>query len=199
MVSSPAKAELRIKNAEKGVIAIYSKWGNRESDLEIRDWQENAYSLKNGRIELDTENKECRYYTWKAVIRRNPADKESPVIHSFCLEYIQNVPPACPVNIEARAENSRIFVQWNNNLEKDILGYIVYWGTSPSVYENKLDTGSRNDARLESLTDKNYYISVKAYDRKEEYQFNKFSERLVTVYTQYNTGAFSREVHVFVK
>jgi len=191
----------KVRNSLKNIISIYSKYGNRKSDIKNTGWIENKDVIFRGdMINLKEFKPLCRYYQWKVVMRRNPKERKSPVLYSFKLKYVKNRPPLPPYNIKIYARTNIYILEWDNNLESDLLGYIIYWGCEPRTYENKLDVGLKNSYIFNSLVkNKNYYFRVKAYDTMDVYQTDKFSENLVTVRTQYNLSRFSKEVHQFIK
>ncbi len=58
-----------------------------------------------------------------------------------------------------------ISLAWDPVSAPDLAGYRVYWGASPTSYNQSLDVGNLTQATIPSLTDcTNWYVAVKAYD-----------------------------------
>jgi fibronectin type 3 domain-containing protein len=59
---------------------------------------------------------------------------------------------------------------WDNSLSSDgtpvanIAGYSVYYGTSPGVYDTKIDNGTSTTCTITGLRSGTYYIAVTCYD-----------------------------------
>jgi hypothetical protein len=60
---------------------------------------------------------------------------------------------------------AQINLAWNANIESDLAGYKVYYGTSSKSYSGSVDVGSVTAYDLTGLTDGQiYYIAVTAYN-----------------------------------
>ncbi len=80
-------------------------------------------------------------------------------------EYYDNVPPSAPTGVQVLNGDNRVDLSWNNNRERDVAGYNVYYSTA---YDGKykligstknnfyIDDGAKNGVL-------NYY-AVTAYD-----------------------------------
>jgi hypothetical protein len=56
-------------------------------------------------------------------------------------------------------------LSWNQNLDADIAGYKIYYGTSSRAYTNTVDTGSETSATAVNLVEgATYYFAVTAYN-----------------------------------
>lgn len=53
---------------------------------------------------------------------------------------------------------------WYPNLESDIGGYKIYYGTSPGGYNNIIDVGNTTSYTMRGLNNGTYYIALTAYD-----------------------------------
>ena len=61
--------------------------------------------------------------------------------------------------------DTSINIAWDKNSEIDIWGYRVYWGTSPSKYDNFFDVGDRTQFKLYEIEKGvKYYIVTTALD-----------------------------------
>jgi len=74
-------------------------------------------------------------------------------------------PPNHPVNLVATPGDGVISLQWSENLEPDIGGYKIYYGTAPGSYGAPIDVGNQTNYRLQGLINgTTYYIALTAYD-----------------------------------
>jgi len=66
--------------------------------------------------------------------------------------------------LELRSQGA-VDVQWNANLEPDLMGYKVHWGTVSRNYNNTVDVGNATSYHVENLqTMVKYFFAVTAYD-----------------------------------
>ena len=183
--SSISNIVFKIKNIDKGIVRIFYKYGNRLSDIATNKWIQNrAISVKDDVLRIKDSPPRFKYYKWKMELARNPIEEDNPVFYYFNIRYEKNLPPLAPKNINKSIYNNMFKLAWDENREKDLKGYIVYWGKKSRMYENKIDIGNKNHYILDFLEKKgNYYFTVKAYDSKDPY----------------NLSLFSKEVHIFNK
>jgi len=60
---------------------------------------------------------------------------------------------------------AHIDLAWDPNSEPDLAGYVVYYGTSPQNYTNRIDVGNVTSVRIKGLpANKDYFIALTAYD-----------------------------------
>ena len=72
-------------------------------------------------------------------------------------------------------------LEWDLNIEPDVAGYVVYWGTTSRNYPDSVDVGNQSSYTVSGLEDgRNYYFTVTAYDGVR------------------NESAYSNEVHIVV-
>lgn len=175
----------KIKNQDKGIIQIFYKYGNKLSDLDSMEWNEYKVLIqKNDNLLISDFLNTCRFYKWKIEMYRNLQDKDNPIFYGVEIKYKKNQPPLSPKDIQILKYDNIIELRWRKNLEDDIRGYIIYWGTKSKMYENKIDVGLKNNYIFNFLEgNQNYYFSVKSYNYKEPY----------------NLSEFSKEVHIFNK
>jgi RHS repeat-associated protein len=74
-------------------------------------------------------------------------------------------PPAAPTGLTAVAGDREISLSWTANTEPDVIGYRVYYGTSPGSHPNMLDIGNVTTATITGLTNGvAEYMVVTAYN-----------------------------------
>jgi hypothetical protein len=58
-----------------------------------------------------------------------------------------------------------VTLEWDPNLEPDLGGYIVHYGTESGIYDHNLDVGNFTSAVISGLdSSKEYYFAVSAYN-----------------------------------
>jgi hypothetical protein len=63
------------------------------------------------------------------------------------------------------ASAASLTIQWDANVESDLAGYVVRYGTSPGTYTTSVDVGRQISARVSNLvTGTRYYAVVEAYN-----------------------------------
>ena len=69
-------------------------------------------------------------------------------------------------------------LEWDPNVEEDLAGYIVYYGTASRNYKYDVDIGDQTSCTISGLAEgKRYYFAVTAYD--EEGNESTFSREVV--------------------
>ena len=69
-----------------------------------------------------------------------------------------------------------VIVQWNKNIENDLAGYKIYWGTHSRAYTNVINAGLDTSYTITNLPSGQIYFSVTAYDIAENE--SNYSEEL---------------------
>ncbi len=146
------------------------------------NWQV-IYPLNKDIIEI-SDIKDTRYFQWKIEIFPLSSGI-SPALTSVEIKYTSNVPPNPPRKVKIKKLNENtVELEWVSSGEENIKGYIIYWGTTPKNYENKLDVGFCNRYIMElSKRKQHYFFAITAYNGKDPY----------------NESAFSKEVSIYLK
>ncbi|MBN2159496.1 MAG: fibronectin type III domain-containing protein [Spirochaetes bacterium] len=121
-----------------------------------------------------------KYCQWRAHLVASPDGKLAPRLSGIEMDYRLDLPPAPPQFLEATAAGSRsIVLTWKKNVDHDILGYRIYYGTYPGRYDGVLST--INGVRITNATASGTSISVtitndiidenRPHDRKEKLSF----------------------------
>jgi hypothetical protein len=59
----------------------------------------------------------------------------------------------------------QLTLAWDSNVEQDLEGYVVYYGTSSRNYQYNIDIGDETSCTISNLkSGKKYYFAVTAYD-----------------------------------
>lgn len=86
-----------------------------------------------------------------------------------------------PTGLEVSLVAEKIQVNWNQNTEPDLLGYMVHWTKMRNASDTlllpfKRDAGKVNKFTLSNLSAGSYALAVSAYDTA--YNFSKYSKRV---------------------
>ena len=58
-------------------------------------------------------------------------------------------------------------LEWDSNVDEDLAGYIVYYGTNSKNYKYDVDVGDETSCTVSNLkSGKKYYFAVTAYDEE---------------------------------
>src|SRR5882724_2160189 len=65
----------------------------------------------------------------------------------------------------ASGQSATVTLAWNRNLDRDIAGYRLYYGTAPHTFTERIDVGNTVIATVSDLLGGNvYYFAVTAYN-----------------------------------
>jgi Fibronectin type III domain len=71
--------------------------------------------------------------------------------------------------LAARANAATLTLAWDANLEPNVIGYFVVYGTASGTYTTRLDAGNHTQFQIPALTDgQTYYFAVQAYNSDGE-------------------------------
>jgi hypothetical protein len=97
----------------------------------------------------------------------------SPSLDSLAVIYLSDPPPPPPARLTLVPADGEILVSWTRVPERDLGGYLVYYGESARLYggvdslagKSPIDAGDATSLRLTGLKNgKLYYVAVAAYD-----------------------------------
>lgn len=173
------KIKFEFSNITDTVSKIYLRGANKKfnSTDNSPDWQIISL-LNNDTIEI-SDFPRVRFIQWKVELYPTPLNI-SPTLNFVQIIYTANVPPEPPQNLNAAISGpNSVKLEWTQNQEEDIMGYIIYWGTSSRNYENKLDVGLCNSYIIE-LPEKGiyYFFAITAYDSTDPYNESRFSKEV---------------------
>ena len=100
-----------------------------------------------------------KYYQWRANLVPSPDGKFSPSIYDIELEYRLDPPPSAPLFFEAvKIGDKLVRLKWKKNIEYDIAGYKIYYGTEPGKYDGVIGYINENRITNEFNKDKDYIM-----------------------------------------
>jgi hypothetical protein len=108
----------------------------------------------------DGEYLRGQYYQWRAHLVSSPDGMFAPSLSGIELDYRPDLPPNPPQFPEVTAAGDRyIVLKWKKNVDHDILGYKIYYGTTPEKYDGIICTV--NGSRITNDTAAGSAIQVK--------------------------------------
>lgn len=82
-----------------------------------------------------------RYMQWRAHLVPSPIGDRSPRLSNVRIHYQQDFPPRTPTLLQVVATgNNSVTLRWKKNVEADLGGYRIYYGTVPGRYDGVIDT-----------------------------------------------------------
>ena len=94
--------------------------------------QKNIYKMKGE----DGEFLCGKYFQWRAHLVASPEGYKSPVLKKIIVKYKEDRPPVIPLLFEAaEAGNRYVILRWKKNVEADLSGYRIYYGTKRGAYD----------------------------------------------------------------
>jgi hypothetical protein len=113
--------------------------------------------------------------------------ESTPYLEELRIVYRSDDPPFPPSLVSAIPRDGAVELSWKPSPERDVEGYLVYFGLAPGEYfgdrssgeGSPIDAGNRNSLRVEGLKNGTlYYFAVAAYDRKDPYHPGEFSREV---------------------
>jgi len=114
-----------------------------------------------------------RYIQLQIELMPDGTSMLSPRLSEIRIRYEPDLPPPPPAFLMAEAGNQQVALSWRRVSEKDIGGYLIYYGNAPGQYmgtgcregNSPIDVGDKNSLTLTGLENgKLYYFAVVAYD-----------------------------------
>ena len=104
-----------------------------------------------------------KYFQWRAHLAASPEGDKSPVMKKVVVKYYVDQPPVVPMYFETAETGDRyIILRWKKNVEADLGGYKIYYGTKKGVYDgiisvvngqkitNSMSDGSRVTVKIDN-------------------------------------------------
>lgn len=108
----------------------------------------------------DSEFLKGRYYQWRAHLVASPEGSDSPLLKKITIRYRADNAPDIPASVEvAEAGDRYVVLRWRKNVEHDILGYRIYYGTRKGVHDGIISTV--NGGRISNDASNGNYINLR--------------------------------------
>jgi hypothetical protein len=139
--------------------------------------------------QADGEYLRGKYYQWRAHLVPSPDGKRAPTLSAMELDYRLDQAPNPPRFLEASAGDRRVVLTWKKNVDHDILGYNIYYGTHPGTYDGIISVAGGNRITNASGAGNTVQVAItgdiieenRALDRREKLSF-PFLENNVLYY-----------------
>lgn len=115
-----------------------------------------------------------RYAQVKVQLYPSDTGESAPMLNSLTIFYEPDIPPPPPSMVQAIARDGAVELLWKPSPDRDLAGYVVYYGTAPGTYfgtdavlgPSPIDVGLRTSIVIDGLQNgRVYYFSVAAYDK----------------------------------
>lgn len=108
----------------------------------------------------DSEFLKGRYYQWRAHLVPSPEGSGTPLLKKITIKYRADNAPDEPASVEvADTGDGYVILRWRKNVEHDILGYRVYYGTRKGVHDGIISTINGN--RISNTAANGNYINLR--------------------------------------
>jgi hypothetical protein len=108
----------------------------------------------------DGEYLRGRYFQWRAHLTASPEGDKSPVMKKVTVKYRVDHPPVVPYSFEAAGTGDKyIILRWKRNVEEDLGGYKIYYGTKKGSYDGIITTV--NGRKITNDMAEGNYITVR--------------------------------------
>ena len=118
--------------------------------------QKNIYRMKGEDGELLCG----KYFQWRAHLVASPEGHKSPVLKKITVKYKEDRQPVIPLFFEIAETGDRyIILRWKKNVEADLGGYRIYYGTKKGAYDGIISV--IRGEKINNMTVKGDYVYVK--------------------------------------
>jgi len=122
----------------------------------ITNSQKGIYRVKGE----DSEFLKGKYYQWRAHLVASPDGSASPLLKKITIKYRADHAPDVPSVVEiAEAGDRYVILRWRKNVEHDLLGYRIYYGTVKGIHDGIISTV--NGSRITNDASGGNYVSVR--------------------------------------
>lgn len=134
------------------------KFGDEDSELKwykVVNFQRGIYLMK----DEAGDYLRGRYCQWRAHLVASPLGKYSPHLSDIEMKFQRDLPPNPPLFFTVAATgDTKVILRWKKNVEPDIMGYRIYYGTHPKKYDGIIR--QLNEKRITNAMAKDNYIEV---------------------------------------
>ncbi len=101
-----------------------------------------------------------KYFQWRAHLAASPEGDGSPLLKKVLIKYSIDNPPMVPMFFEAAEKGDRyIILRWKKNVEADLGGYKVYYGTKKGSCDGIISV--INGRKITNQMSDGNYVTVK--------------------------------------
>jgi len=101
-----------------------------------------------------------KYFQWRAYLTVSPDGKYSPYYFNPKVEFREDKAPEIPIFLQkVKVSDKTIFLRWKKNVDSDLRGYKIYYGTEKGRYDGVISFV--NDKRLDNDFVKENFVEVK--------------------------------------
>ncbi len=101
-----------------------------------------------------------KYFQWRAHLAASPEGDRSPVMKKVVVKYKADYPPIVPLGFEiGETGDSSITLKWKRNVEADLGGYKIYYGTKKGKYDGIITVV--NGRKIDNQMVQGNYITVR--------------------------------------
>ncbi len=138
-----------------------------------------------------------RYFQWRIKLLGSENGRYSPIVNNVIMNFTADRVPFRPLGLQAVSFNKKIYLTWRGSTEPDVVGYKIYYGRAPRVYNGTLSMEGFSPLQVPVSRLRNrlmprfelsglrvnhlYYITITAYDKSGQ------------------ESAFAKEVFVRIK
>jgi hypothetical protein len=138
--------------------------------------QKNIYKMKGE----DGEFLCGKYFQWRAHLVASPEGYKSPVLKKIIVKYREDRPPTIPLFFEVAKTGDRyIILRWKKNVEADLCGYKIYYGTKKGTYDGIISVIGGEKINNKMVKGDHVYVKI---DNSVIEENKNFDERGVLLY-----------------
>ena len=154
-------------------------FSDRDSSVKwykVTSGQKMIYAMKGD----DGEFLRGRYFQWRAHLAASPEGDKSPLMKKVVVKYRVDFPPIVPISVEVDRTGDRyVILKWKRNVEADIAGYKIYYGTKKGAFDGIITV--INGKKITNQMAEGNYVTVKIDNAVVEENRN-YDSRNVLVY-----------------
>ena len=122
----------------------------------IKNHQRKIFLMKN----RDNIYLRGKYFQWKAHLISSPDAKRTPTMYDVGLHFQRDHSPNPPIFLSSqKIGNKEVYIQWKKNVDADIYGYKIYYGTNPDKFDGIIT--HVNHKRINNKMAQGNFITIK--------------------------------------
>lgn len=187
--SKVLRMDADIKSSNEGSVLSQVQFFMRTTNNPYLWTQDDPTSWYPIELGMDLSNQfKGRYVQIKAQLYPSSSGESAPFINKLSILYEPDAPPPPPGLVQAVARDGAVELIWKPSPDRDLSGYVVYYGTESGIYfgtdsdlgASPLDVGPRTSIVIDGLKNgRVYYFSVAAYDKASPSHIGDLSREVV--------------------